>query len=76
MTFFSDLDQRLALLREALGGDLHPEQLPVVLDRLDDDDIVAVIAAATEYVRAGEKVRIAAAGVAAARSAREAGHDG
>ncbi|MBD8024766.1 HNH endonuclease signature motif containing protein [Microbacterium gallinarum] len=76
MAFFSDLDQRLALLREVLGGDLRPERLPVVLDRLDDDDIVAVIAAATEFVRAGEKVRIAAAGVAAARSAREAGHDG
>ena len=76
MAFFSELDAQLTVLRRALGADVEAASLPVVLDRNGDDAVVAVIAAATELVRAGEKVRIAAAGVAAARSARDAGHDG
>ncbi|MFB8145245.1 DUF222 domain-containing protein [Microbacterium sp. NPDC056003] len=76
MAFFSELESQLARLRSLLGTEIDAGGLPVMLDRIGDDDVVAVIAAATEFVRAGEKVRIAAAGVAAARSAREAGHDG
>jgi hypothetical protein len=76
MAFFSELERHLTVLREAFGGDVDAELLPVSLDGLGDDDVVAVLAAATGLVRAGEKVRIAAAGVTAARSARDAGHDG
>jgi len=76
MDFFSELAAHVAALRGALGCDLVAEQLPAHLDRLSDDGVVAVLAAATGLVRAGEKARIAASGVAAARSAREAGHSG
>ena len=47
-----------------------------MIERLADDSVVAALQAATALVRAGEKVRIAGAGVAAARSTREVGHDG
>lgn len=76
MAFFSDLAQHLEVLRDALGGDVDPDRLPAVLERLCDDSIIAVLEVATGLVRAGEKVRIAASGVAAARSTRAAGHGG
>lgn len=76
MAFFSDLAAHLEVLRDALGGDVEAAELPSMVERLGDDDVVAALAAATGLVRAGEKVRIAAAGVAAARSSREAGHEG
>lgn len=76
MAFFSDLAQHLEVLRDALGGDVEAELLPLALDRLSDDGVVAALEAATGLVRAGEKVRIAASGAAAARSTREAGHTG
>lgn len=76
MAFFSDLAQHLEALRDALGGDVEAELLPLALDRLSDDGVVAALEAATGLVRAGEKVRIAASGAAAARSTREAGHTG
>lgn len=76
MDFFSELETRLVLLGEMFGGEFDACDLPVVVEGLGDDAVVAALVAATELVRAGEKVRIAAAGVAAARSARKAGHDG
>src|SRR6478609_7656642 len=76
MAFFSDLEQHLAVLREAFGGDVDAARRPAAIDGLADDAVIAVLAAATGLVRAGEKVRIAAAGVTAARSARDAGHNG
>src|SRR6478672_10247595 len=76
MAFFSDLDQHLTVLRETLGGDIGACDLPAIIDALSDEAVLGVLAAASGLVRAGEKVHIAAAGVAAARSRREAGHDG
>lgn len=76
MAFFSDIEQHLAVLRDAFGGDADAGDLPALIEQLGDDPVVDVLAAATGLVRAGEKVRIAASGVAAARSARDAGHDG
>lgn len=76
MAFFSDVAQHLRVLGELFGDDVEAASLPVAVERLGDEAIVAVLTAATGLVRAGEKVRIAASGVAAARSTREAGHDG
>ena len=76
MAFFSELATHLDTLRAALGADVEAEQLPFVIERLGDDSVVAALEAATALVRAGEKVRIAGAGVAAARSRREVGHGG
>lgn len=76
MAFFSETMQHLQVLRDALGDDLEAERLPVAVDGLCDDSLVAALEAATALVRAGEKVRIAASGAAAARSTRESGHEG
>jgi hypothetical protein len=76
MAFFSDLDQHLAVLRETLGSDVDACDLPAIIDALSDEAVLGVLAAASGLARAGEKVHIAAAGVAAARSRREAGHEG
>jgi len=76
MAFFSELAKHLDVLRDAFGGDVEAEHLPVLFERLGDESVVAALEAATGLVRAGEKVRIAAAGAAAARSTRDAGHGG
>ena len=68
MAFFSELTQHLDVLRGALGGDVEAVGLPITVDQLSDDVIVAVLAAATGLVRAGEKVRIAASGAFRGRS--------
>lgn len=60
MDFFSELETRLVLLREMFGGEFDACDLPVVVEGLGDDAVVAALVAATELVRAGEKVRIAA----------------
>jgi hypothetical protein len=44
--------------------------------QLDDDTLVSFIAGATALVRGGESARIAASGVVASRSTRDAGHGG
>jgi hypothetical protein len=76
MTLFSELARHLEVLRDAFGDDVEAVALPSALERLDDDAVVEALTAATGLVRVGEKVRIAAAGVASARSARDLGHDG
>lgn len=76
MAFFSDLAEHLEVLREVLGTGVEAEQLPPTLDQLSDEGVIAALEAATGLVRAGEMVRIAASGAAAARSTREAGHSG
>jgi len=76
MAFFSDIAEHIEVLLGALGESVAADGLPVALSGLDDESVVAVISAASGIVRAAEKVRIAASGVAAARSTREAGHGG
>ena len=76
MAFFSDIEQHIAVLREALGEDTAADALPAKINDLDDAVVVDVIAAASQLIRAAEKVRITASGVVAARSTRDAGHDG
>lgn len=76
MAIFSELARHMEVLRDVFGEDVEPDRLPHTVDGLSDDSVVAAIAAATALVRVGEKVRIVAAGVAAARSTRETGHGG
>jgi hypothetical protein len=77
MAFFTDIAEHLSVLRSTCGSeDVPSERLPEVVARLGDDDVVRIIAQASELVRAGERLRIAAVGVAAARSTREQGHSG
>ena len=76
MAFFSDLDEQLGVLRGVLGADVAADTLTGTIATLTDDTIVEIISAASSVIRAAEKVRIVASGVAAARSTREHGHGG
>lgn len=76
MTFFTDLAKHVDALRDALGEDVSAERMPPVVSLLSDDDVVGVLEWASAAVRALEAVRIAAAGVVAARSRRVDGHGG
>lgn len=64
MAIFTDVDTHVAVVR-GLVGDVDAADLPALVAELDDDE-----------VRALESVRVAASGVAGARSQREAGHSG
>lgn len=75
MDIFSDLQDAISALQDALG-DGDAARIPATVHGLDDDDLLRVIRSATTLVRAGESVRIAASGVVAARSTRDAGHSG
>lgn len=50
MDFFSELEARLVLLREMFGGEFDACDLPVVVEGLGDDAVVAALVAATELV--------------------------
>src|SRR6186997_3350129 len=76
MAIFSDIEQHIAVLREALGEGTAADALPARINELDDAAVVDVIAAASQLIRAVEKVRITASGVVGARSSRDAGHSG
>ena len=75
MSFFSDLQAQLDALR-ALVGDVEAVAVPGAVSRLGDDEVVAVISTVSALAQACESLRIAASGVVAARSTREAGHSG
>lgn len=75
MDIFSDMQGALDALRAAFG-DGDAAGIPATAQELDDDDLLSVIRSATTLVRAGESLRIAASGVVAARSTRDAGHGG
>ncbi|WOF23500.1 DUF222 domain-containing protein [Microbacterium betulae] len=76
MTFFAAMEQRVAGLRAAVGGEMADREMPAAVAGLGDDAVVSVIREASELVRQAEALRIAASGVAASRSTREAGHSG
>src|SRR6187431_912251 len=76
MAIFSDIEQHIAVLREALGEGTAADALPAKINELDDAAVVDVIDAASQLIRAAEKVRITASGVVGARSSRDAGHSG
>ncbi|GAA4344902.1 HNH endonuclease signature motif containing protein [Microbacterium rhizosphaerae] len=76
MRFFFELERQVDILRAALGDEVDAAACPAAVLLLTDDAVIRVLEAATALVKAGEAVRIAAAGVAAGRSPRAAGHQG
>lgn len=76
MAFFIEVATLIPTLEARLGdaGDLARAQ--VVMRGMTDAEIVAVLQESTDAVQQIEQVRLVAAGIAAARSAREAGHSG
>jgi len=73
---FPELLGQIERLSDILGVDADAADLPAAMARLDDEAVVEVIAAASALVKAADPMLIAAAGVAAQRSARDRGHSG
>lgn len=76
MAIFTELEAQLAVLRELVGEDAEPSTVGELIARLSDDQVVEIIGGASELIRGAERLRIVAAGVAASRSTRDAGHSG
>ena len=76
MTFFTDLTAHWEAMRARLGDGVEASQITQVIAALDDEAVLSLITEASAAVQAAEFIRIAAAGVAAARSGREQGHSG
>src|SRR3954447_5716424 len=77
MTFFSDMHAALDVMQRVLGkADVDATAIPALVQTMGDEAVVSLIEGATALVRGGESVRIAATGVVAARSARDAGQSG
>ncbi|BDZ39796.1 HNH endonuclease signature motif containing protein [Microbacterium suwonense] len=76
MTFASDITDRTAVLAAVVGADVEPHDLAARLSQLGDDEAVAVAEASAALIRSAELAQVAAVGVIAARSTRDAGQSG
>lgn len=76
MTFATEITDSAAALIALLGEGVEPCDLAVHVSRLSDAGAVAVAEASAALIRGAELAQVAAAGVIAARSARDAGQAG
>ncbi len=76
MDIFTDLDTQVGTLRALLGAGGPGGSVTDAVASLGDAQVVAVISTASAAIRDLEAMRIAAAGVASARSTRGHGHTG
>lgn len=76
MTFATDIADRATALVAVLGADLESHDVAARVASLSDADAVTVAEAAAALMRCAELAQVAAVGVIAARSTREAGHSG
>ena len=76
MSFFTEIDEQVTTLRALLGEDAAATELPTALRALSDDELVETMRASAALSRCLDRVTALGAGIAAARSARESGHDG
>lgn len=76
MDILTDLMTHTMVLRRLVGDDCAAVTVPVRMASLNDECVVDVIREASAVITAAESLRVAAAGVAAARSRRERGHGG
>ncbi|MFD5224154.1 DUF222 domain-containing protein [Microbacterium sp. NPDC058342] len=76
MTFATEITDRAAALVALIGADVEPGELTTRVAELSDADAVSVAEAAAAIVRCAELAQVAAVGVIASRSARDAGHSG
>lgn len=76
MTFATEISDSAAALIALLGEGVEPCELASHVSRLSDAEAVAVAEASATLIREAELAQVAAAGVIAARSAREAGQSG
>lgn len=76
MDFFTDLDARVAALRDRLGEVVNAEDLTAVVSSLEDDAVCELAEIAAQAARMVQQVALSANGVIATRSTRDAGHSG
>ena len=76
MTFATEITDSAAALIALLGEGVEPCDLAGRVWGLSDAETVAVAEASAALIRGAELAQVAAAGVIAARSAREAGQSG
>ena len=76
MTFATEITDSAAALIALLGEGVEPCDLAGRVSGLSDAETVAVAEASAALIRGAELAQVAAAGVIAARSAREAGQSG
>lgn len=76
MTFAAETTDRATALVALLGADVEAHDLAARVSQLTDAEVVAVAEAAAALTRCAELAQVAAAGVIATRSARDAGQSG
>ena len=76
MAFFTEIDEQAAVLRGMLGEDASATDLAEIMTTLSDDKLVQVLTAAASLARCAERITVIGAGIAAARSDKDAGHSG
>ncbi|WP_375385853.1 HNH endonuclease [uncultured Microbacterium sp.] len=76
MTFLAELDTRVATLSSRAELDVEAERLLDSLRGMDDADVVATAAAASDLLHWGERLLTVTAAVITERSARERGSEG
>ncbi|MCC2028570.1 HNH endonuclease [Microbacterium sp. YMB-B2] len=76
MTFAAEITDRATALVAVLGTDVETQDVANHVALLSDTDAVTLAEAAAALMRCAELAQVAAVGVIAARSTRDAGHSG
>lgn len=76
MSFFTDLHAAVDRVALGVGADTPVDELPAAVNRLSSEQLELLIRDVGSATQCLDRLRAAAAGVAEARSTREAGHGG
>lgn len=76
MAIITELREQLTAVAAVLGDDVTTAALAQAIESFDDEQVLALLSSSDALARGAERLRIAAAGVVAARSTRDAGHTG
>lgn len=76
MALFTDIEHQVDALRDLFGCDVPVAELASRMVEFGADALLDAVTAASELMRAAERISIVGAGIAASRSNRDAGQDG
>jgi len=76
MAILTDIEHQVDALRDLFGCDVPVDELTARMSALDAGGLMDAVTAASDLVRAAERISIVGAGIAAARSGRDAGQAG
>lgn len=76
MVLFTDVVALIPTLSGHLSAHAGVSEAQAVMTELPDPEVLAILQESAELCRQAEQIRLVAAGIVAARSAREAGHSG